>query len=76
LNAHALEEGIVDKVLFFIAPKIIGGRESIASVGGKTFRRLEEAYRLHDTKVRRIGEDFLVEGYLTEDYGRTQHSHY
>lgn len=76
LNAHALEEGIVDKVLFFIAPKIIGGRESIASVGGKTFRRLEDAYRLHDTKVRRIGEDFLVEGYLTEDYGRTQHSHY
>ena len=64
LNAHALEDGIVDKVLFFIAPKIIGGRDSFPSVGGKTFRKLEEAYRLKDTKIRRVGEDFLIEGYL------------
>jgi diaminohydroxyphosphoribosylaminopyrimidine deaminase/5-amino-6-(5-phosphoribosylamino)uracil reductase len=64
LNAHALEDGIVDKVLFFIAPKIIGGRDSFPSVGGKTFRKLEEAYRLKETKIRRIGEDFLIEGYL------------
>lgn len=64
LNAHALEDGIVDKVLFFIAPKIIGGRDSFPSVGGKTCRKLEEAYRLKDTKIRRIGEDFLIEGYL------------
>jgi diaminohydroxyphosphoribosylaminopyrimidine deaminase / 5-amino-6-(5-phosphoribosylamino)uracil reductase len=64
LNAHALEDGIVDKVLFFIAPKIIGGRDSFPSVGGKTFRKLEEAYWLKDTKIRRIGEDFLIEGYL------------
>ena len=28
LNAHALEDGIVDKVMFFIAPKIIGGKKS------------------------------------------------
>jgi diaminohydroxyphosphoribosylaminopyrimidine deaminase / 5-amino-6-(5-phosphoribosylamino)uracil reductase len=64
LNAHALEDGIVDKVLFFIAPKIIGGRDSFPSVGGKTFRKLEEAYMLTDTKIRRIGDDFLIEGYL------------
>lgn len=65
LNAHALEEGIVDKVLFFIAPKIIGGKDSFPSVGGKTFRKLEEAYRIRDTKLRRVGEDFLIEGYVT-----------
>jgi len=64
LNSHALEDGIVDKVLFFIAPKIIGGRESFPAVGGKTFRRLEEAYRIHETKIRKIGEDFLIEGYI------------
>jgi diaminohydroxyphosphoribosylaminopyrimidine deaminase / 5-amino-6-(5-phosphoribosylamino)uracil reductase len=64
LNSHAIEDGIVDKVLFFIAPKIIGGRDSFPSVGGKTFRKLEDAYRLRDTKIHRVGEDFLIEGYL------------
>jgi diaminohydroxyphosphoribosylaminopyrimidine deaminase/5-amino-6-(5-phosphoribosylamino)uracil reductase len=63
-NASALEQGIVDKVMFFIAPKIIGGRESFPAVGGRTFRRLEEAYRLKDIKIRRVGEDILVEGYI------------
>ncbi|MEW6162010.1 MAG: bifunctional diaminohydroxyphosphoribosylaminopyrimidine deaminase/5-amino-6-(5-phosphoribosylamino)uracil reductase RibD [Nitrospirota bacterium] len=67
MNAHALEEGIVDKVIFFIAPKIIGGRESFPAVGGKSFRRLEEAYRLKDVKVRRVGEDILIEGYIDKN---------
>ncbi len=64
LNSHALEDGIVDKVMFFIAPKIIGGKESFPAVGGKAFRRLAEAYQLKDIKLRRIGEDILIEGYL------------
>ncbi len=64
LNAHALQEGIVDKVMFFIAPKIIGGRESFPAVGGKASRNLSEAYRLRNVTTRKIGEDYLVEGYL------------
>lgn len=66
LNAYAFEDGIVDKVMFFIAPKIVGGRESFPAVGGKSFRKLEEAYRLKDVKVKRIGEDILVEGYVED----------
>ncbi|RPI34303.1 MAG: bifunctional diaminohydroxyphosphoribosylaminopyrimidine deaminase/5-amino-6-(5-phosphoribosylamino)uracil reductase RibD, partial [Nitrospiraceae bacterium] len=41
LSSYCLEAGIVDKVMFFIAPKIIGGRDSFPAVGGKSFRRLE-----------------------------------
>lgn len=67
MNASALEEGIVDKVMFFIAPKIIGGKESFPAVGGKSFRKLEEAYRLKDVKVRRVGEDILIEGYIRKN---------
>ena len=69
LNAHALEDGIVDKVMFFIASKIMGGIASYPAVGGRTLRGLDEAYRLKDTTVRRLGEDFLVEGYLTSSLG-------
>jgi diaminohydroxyphosphoribosylaminopyrimidine deaminase/5-amino-6-(5-phosphoribosylamino)uracil reductase len=64
LNARALEEEIVDKVMFFIAPKIMGGKESFPAVGGRSFRRIEEAYLLKDMKVRRVGEDVLIEGYI------------
>jgi diaminohydroxyphosphoribosylaminopyrimidine deaminase/5-amino-6-(5-phosphoribosylamino)uracil reductase len=64
LNAHALEDGIVDKVIFFIAPKIIGGKKSFSAVGGDTYRKLEEAHVVKKTKMKRIGEDFLIEGYI------------
>lgn len=64
LNAHALKDAIVDKVMFFIAPKILGGKESLPSVGGNEFRSLEDAYRLKNVAVKRIGEDILIEGYL------------
>ena len=64
LNAHVLEDGVVDKVMFFIAPKIIGGGESFSAVGGKSFRKLADAYQLKGMKVKRVGEDILVEGYI------------
>jgi diaminohydroxyphosphoribosylaminopyrimidine deaminase/5-amino-6-(5-phosphoribosylamino)uracil reductase len=64
LNAHALEDGIVDKIMFFVAPKIIGGKKSFPAVGGKSFKRLEEAHSVEDLKMKRIGEDLLIEGYI------------
>jgi diaminohydroxyphosphoribosylaminopyrimidine deaminase/5-amino-6-(5-phosphoribosylamino)uracil reductase len=64
LNAYALQDGIVDKVVFFIAPKIIGGRNSIPAIGGKTFRRLDNAFRVIGMKIKRVGDDLMIEGYL------------
>jgi diaminohydroxyphosphoribosylaminopyrimidine deaminase/5-amino-6-(5-phosphoribosylamino)uracil reductase len=64
LSSHALMEGVVDKVFYFIAPKIIGGRGSYPAVGGKAYLPLEKALRVKNMKVRRVGEDILVEGYL------------
>lgn len=71
LNAYALEDGIVDKVMFFIAPKLIGGRESYPVIGGKVFRTLEEAHKLKDTSIRKVGEDFLIEGYMVKGAERS-----
>jgi diaminohydroxyphosphoribosylaminopyrimidine deaminase/5-amino-6-(5-phosphoribosylamino)uracil reductase len=53
----------VDKVLFFIAPKILGGIDSIPSIGGKSPARLKGAYKLKDLRIMHFGEDILVEGY-------------
>ena len=65
INASALKEGIVDKVMMFIAPKLIGGRTAPGPVGGTGIEHLSEAIGLHDVQVSRVGEDVLVEGYIT-----------
>lgn len=62
--ASAFEAGIVDKVVYFIAPKIIGGREAPTAVGGKGITWLREAISLRDMKVSSLEGDFMVEGYV------------
>ena len=60
----ALDANIVHKVLFFIAPKLIGGAGSPVAVGGMGAKRLDDARWVRDVSVRRLGDDILVEGYL------------
>lgn len=66
LNAYALKDGVVDKVVFFIAPKIIGGRDSIPVVGGNFYKKLEDAYIIKDIKIRREDDDIMITGYLSK----------
>ncbi len=64
LPSYMLRAGVVDKVVFFVAPKILGGRDSFPAIGGPSCGRLKEAYQLKDLKVKRVGEDLMIEGYL------------
>ena len=64
INASALSSGIVDKVMIFIAPRIIGGADSIPSIGGKSPVLLKSAFNLKDIQIKHPGEDILVEGYI------------
>jgi diaminohydroxyphosphoribosylaminopyrimidine deaminase/5-amino-6-(5-phosphoribosylamino)uracil reductase len=64
LIGSLFDEGLVDKVLFFISPKIIGGKEAISSVMGKGIARIDKAVRLKEVKLKRLGEDFLIEAYI------------
>jgi len=66
INASALAEGIVDKVLLFLAPLLIGGREAPSAVGGRGIERLSQAIRLKDLRIERLGEDLLIEGYINK----------
>jgi diaminohydroxyphosphoribosylaminopyrimidine deaminase/5-amino-6-(5-phosphoribosylamino)uracil reductase len=65
VNASLLEMGLVDKILFFIAPKIIGGENAITPVEGEGVNKAEEAIELKHIKVRRFGKDILFEGYIS-----------
>ncbi|KWT82512.1 bifunctional diaminohydroxyphosphoribosylaminopyrimidine deaminase/5-amino-6-(5-phosphoribosylamino)uracil reductase RibD [Candidatus Magnetominusculus xianensis] len=64
LTGHAVEDGIVDKVIFFIAPKIIGGKGVYCPVSSKTFRSIESPYEVYDMRARALGTDIVIEGYL------------
>lgn len=64
LIGSLFDEGLVDKIMFFISPKIIGGKDAISSVMGHGVSRVERAVKLKDIVLKRFGEDFLVEGYV------------
>lgn len=65
LNWAALDAGIVDKVLIYYAPKILGGLDSLPMAGGIGRRSRSGAIRLHGLKTFMVGEDeFAVEAYL------------
>ncbi|MDD2657763.1 MAG: bifunctional diaminohydroxyphosphoribosylaminopyrimidine deaminase/5-amino-6-(5-phosphoribosylamino)uracil reductase RibD [Candidatus Pacebacteria bacterium] len=64
LIGSLFDEKLVDKIFFFISPKIIGGKEAISSVMGDGISRVDKAIRVRDMKLRRLGEDILIEGYI------------
>ncbi len=64
VHASALKAGIVDKVVLFIAPTLMTGRDSLCSVGGKSPKLLGQAVKLRDVVVRQVGRDIMVEGYV------------
>ena len=64
LNWTALESGLVDRVFFYYAPKILGGLEALPLAGGIGRRRRVDAIRLHDLTLHSIPPDeFAVEAY-------------
>lgn len=65
LNWAALDSGIVDKVLLYYAPKILGGVDSLPMVGGIGRRSRAGAFRLHNLRTFPVSDDeFVVEAYL------------
>lgn len=68
INTSALEAGIVDKVIFFYAPRIIGGKKAPLIVGGKGVSKVKKSLALHQIKIRRFGDDVMIEGYLKDNF--------
>jgi diaminohydroxyphosphoribosylaminopyrimidine deaminase/5-amino-6-(5-phosphoribosylamino)uracil reductase len=70
LAASAIAQGAVQKVLAFIAPKIIGGTHAPTPVGDLGFTNMTEALPLERVRWRVVGSDCLVEGYLSQKFGQ------
>jgi diaminohydroxyphosphoribosylaminopyrimidine deaminase/5-amino-6-(5-phosphoribosylamino)uracil reductase len=64
LAAPALAAGAIQKVMAFIAPKIIGGTQAPTPVGDLGLSLMTEALLLRELSYQVLGEDLLVEAYL------------
>ena len=64
LNGSALKAGVVDKVVLFYSPRIMGGVDAIGMVGGKGPADVRESIPLEGVTVSRLDGDIVVEGYM------------
>ena len=64
LLGSLFDQGLVDKVVAFIAPIIIGGAEARAAVTGEGVDKVFDAIKLEPVNVEKLGEDLMVSGYV------------
>jgi diaminohydroxyphosphoribosylaminopyrimidine deaminase/5-amino-6-(5-phosphoribosylamino)uracil reductase len=64
VNASALKSSIVDKIVMFIAPTIMTGKDSLCAIGGISPKKLGHAIKLRDISSRFVGQDLMLEGYI------------
>lgn len=57
------DEKLVDKVFFFIAPKIIGGKSALTSIGAEGISQIKKATFLKDIEIKNLKDDILIKGY-------------
>jgi diaminohydroxyphosphoribosylaminopyrimidine deaminase/5-amino-6-(5-phosphoribosylamino)uracil reductase len=64
LSGSFLDQRLIDKILLFLSPKLIGDPLAPGIFSGAGVASLKEAIPIKDLKFRKIGEDILIEGYL------------
>ena len=66
IHTTLLASRLVDKLIAFVAPKIIGGVQLRAPVEDLGFPSLDRAIQLSNVKFQSFGDDLYLEGYLHE----------
>lgn len=64
LFGSLFDGGLVDKVIAFVAPMIIGGEEARPAVGGIGVDNVADSIKLRRVSVERLGEDIMISGYV------------
>ena len=65
---------LVDRVVAFFAPKIVGGEEGQHVLAGWGVRTMKQAIPLQEVAIRHFGTDVCVEGYVHHGIGRASAS--
>ena len=70
LNWSALDQGVVDAVMAYVAPKLFGGQTAKTPVEGRGVDTPAAAFPLKNTAITQIGADFLLESEVDRDVYR------
>jgi len=62
--ASAFSSGIVDKVILFFAPKMMGGNDGVPMCAGKGPDLMKDCIQLKDIQTCRFDDDIMIEGYV------------
>lgn len=62
--ASALSAGIVEKIFFFFAPKILGGDDGVPVCKGPGADLMKNCIPVKDINIRRFGDDVMIQGYI------------
>ena len=65
LLGSLFDHGLIDKVITFIAPSIIGGEEAKTAVAGEGVDKVMDAIKLDRVSVEQFGEDLMMSGYVS-----------
>lgn len=66
INAAFLHGDHVQKVIAFLAPKLLGGKESLSAITGHSPEKMASARELHSITIDTFGDNICITGYLTE----------
>jgi diaminohydroxyphosphoribosylaminopyrimidine deaminase/5-amino-6-(5-phosphoribosylamino)uracil reductase len=62
LNGAMLEARLVDRLLMFIAPKIVGGYDTPGSFRFEGVERMSQAIQLHQLEIEQVGDNISIGG--------------
>jgi len=64
LLGSIFDQELVDKVVAFVAPIIIGGENAKTAVAGKGVAKVVDSFKLKRVSVERFGQDIMISGYV------------
>lgn len=64
-SGEVIADGVIQKIMAFIAPKLVGGMAAPSPVGDLGIEKMSDALILKQMSFRQVDDDILVEGYLS-----------
>jgi len=71
VHASLLQDGLADRLVLYLAPRLMGGRDSRPLIGGAGPRLLVESYGLRQVRSCRVGSDWLIDADIVSKIQRS-----
>jgi diaminohydroxyphosphoribosylaminopyrimidine deaminase/5-amino-6-(5-phosphoribosylamino)uracil reductase len=67
INASLIRNNLVDRLVLYVAPLLLGGDDAKGLIGGRSPTHLRESLRLEEVAIRRVGRDMVIEADLHDE---------